>query len=439
MSSIIKVNTVQDVDGNNIINENANTITIGASGDTISIPAGATLANNGTASGFGLEFQSVQTTGFTASAGKAYPCNTTSSAFTATLPASPSVGDQVLLMDYAGTWDTNNLTINPNGSNILGQSANAIASKDREAITVTFIDATQGWLPSSGYQEGTAGLGLPYTINYLVIAGGGGGGDRNGGGGGAGGFISASSTVSAGTAYTVTVGAGGAKNDNDGTVSSLGSIVSATGGGAGSHDQPASAANTGGSGGGGGGGEGSSAATNGAAGTPGQGNAGGNGSNTNSSANRVGGGGGGAGAVGAAATSNNSSGVAGAGGAGSASSISGSSVTYAGGGGGGCQVDNGTASGGAGGSGGGGTGALYQNGPNTIQNSTAGGANTGGGGGGGARQIGSQPSSGYTAQSGGSGVVIISYSGAQRGTGGSVTSSGGNTIHTFTSSGTYTG
>ena len=43
MSSIIKVDTVQDQDGNNIINENANTITIGASGDTITIPSGATF------------------------------------------------------------------------------------------------------------------------------------------------------------------------------------------------------------------------------------------------------------------------------------------------------------------------------------------------------------------------------------------------------------
>ena len=51
MSSIIKVDTVQDQDGNNIINENANTITIGASGDTITIPSGATLANNGTVTG----------------------------------------------------------------------------------------------------------------------------------------------------------------------------------------------------------------------------------------------------------------------------------------------------------------------------------------------------------------------------------------------------
>jgi hypothetical protein len=54
MSSILKVDTIQDQSGNNIINENADTITIGASGDTITIPAGATLSNLGTASGFGL-------------------------------------------------------------------------------------------------------------------------------------------------------------------------------------------------------------------------------------------------------------------------------------------------------------------------------------------------------------------------------------------------
>jgi hypothetical protein len=85
MSSILKVDTIQDQSGNNIINENADTITIGASGDTITIPAGATLSNLGTASGFGLTWQSVQTTGFTAVKGNAYPCNTTSAAFTVTL------------------------------------------------------------------------------------------------------------------------------------------------------------------------------------------------------------------------------------------------------------------------------------------------------------------------------------------------------------------
>ena len=55
MTSILKVDTIQDADGNNIINESGNTITIGASGDTISIPSGATIANSGTATGFGID------------------------------------------------------------------------------------------------------------------------------------------------------------------------------------------------------------------------------------------------------------------------------------------------------------------------------------------------------------------------------------------------
>ena len=53
MTSILKVDTIQDADGNNIINESSNTITVGASGDTITIPAGATITNSGTATGFG--------------------------------------------------------------------------------------------------------------------------------------------------------------------------------------------------------------------------------------------------------------------------------------------------------------------------------------------------------------------------------------------------
>jgi hypothetical protein len=56
MASILKVDTIQDQSGNNIINENANTITIGASGDTITIPSGATLG-----AGMGKVLQVVQT------------------------------------------------------------------------------------------------------------------------------------------------------------------------------------------------------------------------------------------------------------------------------------------------------------------------------------------------------------------------------------------
>jgi hypothetical protein len=430
--SELKVNKISPRSGTDV--------TLGDSGDTFTVPAGASIVNNGTATGFGLTWQSVQTTGFTAVKGNAYPCNTTSAGFTVTLPATPSAGDQVQLVDYAGTFDTNNLTIDPNGEDIEGGTDNLQLIGEREGVILTYIDSTQGWIATSGINEGTDALETNYPVDYLVIAGGGGGGDRNGGGGGAGGFVTGSNLYLVnGVQYTVTIGAGGAKNGNNGSDSSLGTLVSALGGGSASYDATPIGANSGGSGGGGAGGESGDPPTNGASGTAGQGNAGGNGANTNAQANRAGGGGGGAGGVGGNASTSASTGVGGAGGNGQASSISGSSITRGGGGGGGVQVDTGTASGGAAGSGGGGTGALFQDGPFTIQNSTAGGANTGGGGGGGARLLSNPPTSGFTAQSGGSGVLIISYPGSQRGTGGTVTSSGGNTIHTFTSSGTYTG
>jgi hypothetical protein len=112
--------------------------------------AGQALVTNGSGvlsfASAGLAWQSVQTTGFTAVKGNAYPCNTTSSAFTVTLPASPSVGDQVLLLDYAGTFDTNALALNPNGNKLEGGTTGLLLSGDREGVTLTYIDSTQGWL-----------------------------------------------------------------------------------------------------------------------------------------------------------------------------------------------------------------------------------------------------------------------------------------------------
>jgi hypothetical protein len=263
--------------------------------------------------------------------------------------------------------------------------------------------------------------GYPYSVDYLIIAGGGAGGGgysgANGGGGGAGGYRTGSETITSGLSYTVTVGAGAASAaanavGGNGSNSVFSSITSTGGGGGGTNaSYNVSAGVAGGSGGGGYGGAISGVGTGGA-GTAGQGFAGGN-SATGAGGGVGGGGGGGASAVGSAGSGT----TGGAGGAGSASSITGSSVTRAGGGGGG---SNATA--GAGGAGGGGNGGSATAG-------FAGTANTGGGGGGGASIGGG---------AGGSGVVIISYPGAQRGTGGTVTSSGGNTIHTFTSSGTYT-
>jgi hypothetical protein len=103
----------------------------------------------------GLAVQSVQTTGFTASAGNAYPCNTTSAGFTVTLPATPSAGDQVQLVDYAGTFDTNALIINPNGEDIEGETGDFKLAGEREGVILTYIDSTQGWIATSGINEGT--------------------------------------------------------------------------------------------------------------------------------------------------------------------------------------------------------------------------------------------------------------------------------------------
>jgi hypothetical protein len=275
----------------------------------------------------------------------------------------------------------------------------------------------------------------PYNIEYLVIAGGGSGGGRNaGGGGGAGGYRTASGfTLTPNTTYTVTVGAGGAgvggSNGQQGNLgsNSVFSTITSNGGGGGGFGVPSQAAGSnGGSGGGGGGGD-SAPSTSGGSGntpstSPSQGNNGGTGFAASFSPGA--GGGGGASAVGG----NGSSSTGGTGGAGSASSITGSSITRAGGGGGGANVTAG-----AGGSGGGGAGAAG----NPSGQAVSGTANTGGGGGGNGGFA-----TALSSGAGGSGVVILSvptanYSGTTTGSP-TVTTSGSNTILTFTGSGSYT-
>jgi hypothetical protein len=257
-----------------------------------------------------------------------------------------------------------------------------------------------------------------YSVSYLVVAGGSAGGYYYGGGGGAGGFISSSATLSYGTTYTVTIGAGGTfnttghgagGNGNNGSNSVFGSFATAIGGGGGGGGSNAAySGNAGGSGGGGGG----SGTASGGAGTSGQGNAGG------ASAALLTGAGGGAGAVGGAGGGN--------GGVGltttlitttqattyAVGQVSGGSVYFAGGGG---------SSAGTGGLGGGTAGTSGGASP----------ANTGGG------------SGGDSFGAGGSGVVILSiltsnYSGVTTGSP-TVVTNGANTVLIFTSSGSYTG
>jgi hypothetical protein len=384
----------------------------------------------------GLAWQSVQTTGFTAVKGNAYPCDTTSAGFTVTLPATPSAGDQVQVVDYAGTFDTNVLVIDPNGEDIEGGTDNLQLTGEREGAILTYIDSTQGWIATSGINEGTDALSpTPYSIDFLVIAGGGGGGGYlHGGGGGAGGYRTSTQTVNFGTVITVTVGDGGAGGNNSpgvrGTNGSNSSIsgsglttITSAGGGGGGVDlgAPLNSGLNGGSGGGstyfvGVGGSGNTPST-----SPSQGNNGGSANNT--APNYGTGGGGGASASGTGGSNT----VGGAGGNGTASSITGSSITRAGGGG-GCVAYGGTK--GTGGTGGGGNGAQ----PGTSAQSGT--VNTGGGGGG-------QERTPAGATSGGKGVVILAmplarFSGTV--TGSPTESDDGTTkVLIFNGSGSYTG
>jgi hypothetical protein len=347
-------------------------------------------------------------------------------------------------------WKTTGNTTN---SDIVGGNTGSITITNNRALFNVTIDSdantdgakTLGISLLTGSLSGTTVVTTPnlITVNdtsitpaplifdFISVAGGGAGGAGSssgggGGGGGAGGYISSVSgessgggsspvsqiTAPIGVTLTITVGAGGVNNGTKlgsntsiTAPSGLGiANVTSNGGGGGAFRTTGA---SGGSGGGGGGGQGFFA---GGSGTTNQGYAGGSSPGTGDSS----GGGGGASAIGLNGVGN----AAGKGGDGVQSSISGTATYYAGGGGGGGQTTAGT-----GGLGGGANGAISTVGFSAV-------ANTGGGGGGGPSQ---------TTQlggNGGSGIVIISYDNPQRATGGTITTSGGKTIHTFNSSGT---
>ena len=252
------------------------TLTLGASGDTVTIPSGATLSASKVSGVQAVSWQtsSIKTATFTASAGEGYFCNTSGGAFTVNLPAG-SAGAIVAVSDYTRTFQTNNLTVSPNGSEKIGGIAqDAILSTEGQSATFVYVDGTEGWINvqetsnsitganpfivATGGTITTSGDCKIHTftgpgtftvckiaavcaptrnqVSYMVVAGGGGGGGgdfapsvpaRAGGGGGGGGFreekapltpYTASPLEGAGaitvtaTGFPITVGGGGAKS-----------------------------------------------------------------------------------------------------------------------------------------------------------------------------------------------------------------------------------
>ena len=439
---------------NTEITINGTTIALGASGDIVA----------------GTDWQSVVvadgSTGTTASAGEGYFIDTTSAAHTITLPAdgSSTIGDTIIIRDYAGTFATNNVTLTSTAK-ISGADADGTLSTNDLVVTVVYVDSTKGWVTieneakavgatDTAYISATGGTvttsgdykihtftgdgcfvvstgntGDAPGADYLVVAGGGGGGQDVGGAGGAGGFRYSNSTFPVACApaaplanptgltvtaqtYPITVGGGGAggnqptpteRQGSQGSSSIFSTITSAGGGGGGGSPAPNNGI-SGGSGGGAGRGSGSQGSGNTPPVSPPQGQDGGNSGPTCGHA------GGGGGAIVAGTSGNTTPGTPGVGQGGNGAGLPnafgtsgqncGSYYYFSGGGSGGIRHPIANDATKPGGLGGGGTSTS---GSPPVGNSSGGTANTGGGAGG------SGSSQGVNGASGGKGIVIIRY------------------------------
>ena len=428
-----------------ILPATGSSIALTESGKTVTIPSGATLdASAATLTNIGDKINycsSLKTSPFTASASRGYFINT-GSAVTVTLPSSPNVGDQIVVIDATGNASSNNITLGRGGSKIKGSCTCAELSTDRVGVRIVYSGSSQGWvtatsanetapvLDTSKYVTATGGTVTTsgdfkihtFTssdnfvvscagnacgsnkVSYLVVAGGAGGGRDAGGGGGAGGLREGKcssdpytdSPLDAGTGlsvpaatYPITVGGGGAGGASSavrgtsGSPSTFSTITSAGGGGGGSGG---SGVKTGADGGSGGGGRAQCSNAGGSGNTPPvsppQGNDGGNGSNPTGQRSA-----GGGGATTAGTTP--SCGSIAPGGTGATTSINASAIAYAGGGGG--SSNSGSI---------GSTASPCGTGGTHGSNGTT---NRGGGGGG--EGVGDSG----TAGTGGSGIVIIRY------------------------------
>jgi len=455
------------IEVNQISSQCGSTLTVGQSGDTVTLACGATQTGFGRTGTVDWD-TTAKTASFTAVSGTGYFVDTSGGAVTATLPATPSAGDIVGFNDYARTFATNNLTIARNGSNIQGAATDPTISTNGQSTMFVYVDATQGWVPTEDQTTGNYGslfvtatggtitccgdykihtftgpgtfcvscagnCAGSNTVDYMIVAGGGSGGcgrlsaTCSSGGGGAGGWRASSGTASGSynagpgpltspvsalpvsvQGYPIVVGAGGASAastvSNNGSPSSAFSLTSTGGGGGGSGGASQGPENRPGRPGGSGGGVGGGCAPG--AETVGAGNTP---PVSPPQGNNGGGGtpangfGGGGGATAVGGTGTGPT-ASRAGGAGVTSCISASPVAYAGGGGAG---GSGCASTGGNASpcGTGGRGGNHPSAsPSSPTSGTSGTTNRGGGGGG----MGSACTS-ATSGAGGSGIVIIRY------------------------------
>ena len=146
----------------------ATTVTLGRCGGTVALASGATQSGFGRTGTVDWQTGSIKTATFTAANGEGYFCNTTGGAFTVNLPAG-SAGAIVSIADYAGTFQTNALTISANGSEkIAGSTVDPILATEGQSVTLVYVDGTQGWVTTADSTENIEGSDF---INVSVSGG----------------------------------------------------------------------------------------------------------------------------------------------------------------------------------------------------------------------------------------------------------------------------
>ena len=152
------------IKANVLTNRKGTTLTLGKSGTTVQLATGAINGINKE-----TDWQTTpKTADFTAEAGKGYFLDTTSNTITVTLPASPSIGDQVAVIDYTGTFDTNAGVLDPNGKKIQGSTDGVGLTTALRSVVLVYSSEAEGWLV---FKAGDSTPLVPPTITFDTAAG----------------------------------------------------------------------------------------------------------------------------------------------------------------------------------------------------------------------------------------------------------------------------
>jgi hypothetical protein len=299
--------------------QSGSTLTLGGSGTAVTLACGATQSGFGRNGSVNWQTGSIKTSTFTAANGEGYFVDTSGGVVTANLPAG-SAGAIVSFSDYTRTFNLNNLTVTPNGSEKIGGNAGSTTMDAAgQAATFVYVDGTEGWInvqetsnslvgpldylcaavsgsgnttitdgdykiavftgPGTFAVNGISSVSAPRNnMDWMVVGGGGAGGESwRSGGGGAGGFRESpgastgcytasplagnSHVVATATNFPIVVGAGGTGGTSPSNLSTNGSlssfsIYSSAGGGAGGSYNPSNTPQSAGANGGSGGGGG---------------------------------------------------------------------------------------------------------------------------------------------------------------------------------------